>query len=61
MRVRHTGREMGPDNPWPDILEQHWFEHRVVRGNSVLRAIRYPAAITANDFLVDRLREIKFM
>lgn len=78
----HTGRETGPNNPWPDILEpnpwpaevpgfrkhayalyegldrlgqkilqvialsldldQHWFDHRVNLGNSVLRAIHYP-------------------
>ncbi len=78
----HVGREMGSDNPWPDILEPNpwpleipdfhekayrlygsldelgkrvlqliasalgiepdWFDGRVDRGNSVLRAIHYP-------------------
>jgi isopenicillin N synthase-like dioxygenase len=78
----HTGREMGADNPWPDILEpnhwpsevpgfkdgacdlydaldalgkkilqiialslkleRYWFEENVGQGNSVLRAIHYP-------------------
>jgi isopenicillin N synthase-like dioxygenase len=78
----HVGREMGEENPWPDILEPNlwpvevpgfedksyalfqsldelgkrilqliaisiglapdWFDERVARGNSVLRAIHYP-------------------
>ena len=78
----HVGREMGPENPWPDILEPNiwpvevpgfkdksyalfqsldelgkrilqliaisiglppgWFDERVARGNSILRAIHYP-------------------
>ncbi len=38
-----------------------WFDEAVRLGNSVLRAIHYPHPILANDFLEERLREIKLL